>query len=267
MQHSTAFCGNLKVMASPLPKPDNLPLLFAHRGGMAHAPENSEAAFSFALESGIGGLESDVRLTADRVPVLIHDSRTSKGLLRPRIAKKNRAALPRSVLSLTDLYENFGCDFDLSLDIKVPEAAAAVVDVVRETEQREGKPVLSRLWLCHPDWNLLAKWREWWKDVRLVNSTPLARLTDGPERRCAQLAEAGIDALNFPHPDWNAGLVTLAHRFEVLAFAWDAHHERIIKELLQMGADGIYGNHVDRLLRVADNFSRSQNPPRFSPRL
>ena len=247
-------------MASSLPKPTNLPLLFAHRGGMAHAPENSEAAFRFALESGIGGLESDVRLTADGVPVLAHDSRTKKGILPQSIAKKTRAALPSSLMSLADLYHRFGCDFELSLDIKVPKAAAAVVDAAREAEQRTGEPVLSRLWLCHPDWNLLASWREQWDGIRLVNSAPLASLADGPERRCAQLSEAGIDALNFPHPDWNAGLVTLAHRFEVLAFAWDAHHERVIKELLLLGTDGIYGNHVDRLLRIAENFSRSKNP-------
>ena len=235
-------------------------MLFAHRGGMAHAPENSEAAFRFALESGIGGLESDVRLTADGVPVLAHDSRTKKGILPQSIAKKTRAALPSSLMSLADLYHRFGCDFELSLDIKVPKAAAAVVDAAREAEQRTGEPVLSRLWLCHPDWNLLASWREQWDGIRLVNSAPLSRLADGPERRCAQLSEAGIDALNFPHPDWNAGLVTLAHRFEVLAFAWDAHHERVIKELLLLGTDGIYGNHVDRLLRIAENFSRSKNP-------
>lgn len=248
-------------MESSLPQPLNLPLLFAHRGGMAHALENSEAAFRFALESGIGGVESDVRLTADGVPVLAHDSRMRKGVLRQRIAKKTRADLPRSVMSLADLYGSFGCDFELSLDVKVPEAAAAVVDAAREAEQHAGEPALSRLWLCHPDWNLLASWRERWGGIRLVNSAPLARLGEGPERRCAQLSEAGIDALNFPHPDWNAGLVTLAHRFEVLAFAWDAHHERIIKELLQMGADGIYGNHVDRLLRAAESFRRSQDAP------
>lgn len=221
---------------------------------MAHAPENSEAAFRFALESGIGGLESDVRLTADGVPVLAHDSHTRKGILRQSIAKKTREGLSHSVMSLADLYDRFGCDFELSLDIKVPQAAAAVVDTAREAEQHTGKPALSRLWLCHPDWNLLASWRERWGDIRLVNSAPLARLDEGPERRCAQLSEAGLDALNFPYPDWNAGLVTLAHRFEVLAFAWDAHHERVIKELLQIAIDGIYGNHVDRLLRVAENF-------------
>lgn len=225
---------------------------------MAHAPENSEAAFRFALEYGIGGLESDVRLTADGVAVLAHDGYLRNGILRQSIAKKTRRSLPSSVMSLADLYERFGCDFELSLDVKVPEAAEAAVNAAREAEQLAGRPALSRLWLCHPDWSLLARWRERWDSVRLVNSAPLARLSDGPERRCARLSEAGIDALNFPHPDWNAGLVTLAHRFGVLAFAWDAHHERIIKELLPMGADGIYGNHVDRLLRMAENFRLSQ---------
>ena len=225
---------------------------------MAHAPENSEAAFRFALESGIGGLESDARLTADGVAVLAHDGYFRKGILRYSIAKKTRSSLSPSVMSLTDLYERFGCDFELSLDVKVLEAAEAAVNAAREAEQSTGRPALSRLWLCHPDWNLLARWREQWDGVRLVNSVPRSRLSDGPERRCAQLSGAGIDALNFPHHDWNAGLVTLAHRFEVLAFAWDAHQERVIKELLQMGADGIYGNHVDRLLRVAENFRHSQ---------
>lgn len=225
---------------------------------MAHAPENSEAAFRFALEAGIGGLESDVRLTADGVAVLAHDGYCWKGVLRRSIARKTRSSLPSSIMSLADLYERFGCDFDLSLDVKVPEAADAAVNAAREAEQRVGKPALSRLWLCHPDWNLLARWREQWDGIRLVNSAPLARLSDGPERRCAQLSEAGIDALNFPHPDWNAGLVTLTHRFGVLAFAWDAHHERVIKELLQVGADGIYGDHVDRLLRMTENFRLSK---------
>lgn len=225
---------------------------------MAHAPENSEAAFRFALETGVTGLESDVRLTADGVAVLAHGAYCRKGILRQNIAKRTHRSLPSSIMSLANLYERFGCDFELSLDVQVPEAAESAVNAAREAEQLAGQPALSRLWLCHPDWKLLARWREQWDRVRLVNSAPLARLSDGPERRCSQLSEARIDALNFPHPDWNAGLITLAHRFGVLAFAWDAHHERIIKELLQMEIDGIYGNHVDRLLRVASNFLRSQ---------
>ena len=49
------------------------PIGFAHRGARAHAPENTLAAFSLALEMGATALESDVWLTADGVAVLDHD--------------------------------------------------------------------------------------------------------------------------------------------------------------------------------------------------
>ena len=50
------------------------PLLVAHRGGAASWPENSRAAVAGALEAGVEGLEVDLFLTGDRVPVLVHDA-------------------------------------------------------------------------------------------------------------------------------------------------------------------------------------------------
>ncbi|MDX9766740.1 MAG: glycerophosphodiester phosphodiesterase family protein [Ectothiorhodospiraceae bacterium] len=47
--------------------------LVAHRGDCAHYPENSLPALASALKSGVNHLEFDVQLTADRVPVLLHD--------------------------------------------------------------------------------------------------------------------------------------------------------------------------------------------------
>lgn len=52
----------------------NSPLIIAHRGASAHAPENTLAAFQMAIDTGCDGLEFDVRLAADGVPVVIHDS-------------------------------------------------------------------------------------------------------------------------------------------------------------------------------------------------
>ena len=49
------------------------PVAFAHRGARAHAPENTLEAFRLALRLGATGLESDVWLTSDGVPVLDHD--------------------------------------------------------------------------------------------------------------------------------------------------------------------------------------------------
>jgi glycerophosphoryl diester phosphodiesterase len=49
------------------------PLVFAHRGGCALGPENTLAAFDLGMESGADGLELDVHLSADGVPVVHHD--------------------------------------------------------------------------------------------------------------------------------------------------------------------------------------------------
>lgn len=57
--------------------------IFAHRGASQLAPENTMPAFELAYESGAEGIETDVHLTKDFVPVLIHDEhlkRTTNGI-------------------------------------------------------------------------------------------------------------------------------------------------------------------------------------------
>src|SRR5947199_10826632 len=49
------------------------PLVFAHRGGSALAPENTIEAFDNGLRLGADGLELDVRLSHDGVVVVHHD--------------------------------------------------------------------------------------------------------------------------------------------------------------------------------------------------
>ncbi len=50
------------------------PLIIAHRGASGNAPENTLAAFRLALEKNADGIELDVRLSRDGVPVVFHDS-------------------------------------------------------------------------------------------------------------------------------------------------------------------------------------------------
>lgn len=49
------------------------PLIYAHRGASAHAPENTISAFILAAEQGADGIELDVKLTRDRRVVVLHD--------------------------------------------------------------------------------------------------------------------------------------------------------------------------------------------------
>lgn len=53
-------------------------LRIAHRGASLHAPENTLAAFETAIRQGIDAIEFDVRLTADGVPVVVHDDRLER---------------------------------------------------------------------------------------------------------------------------------------------------------------------------------------------
>ena len=48
-------------------------IVFGHRGARGEAPENTLAGFGYARRLGVDGLELDVRLSADRQLVVIHD--------------------------------------------------------------------------------------------------------------------------------------------------------------------------------------------------
>ncbi len=72
------------------------PLNIGHRGASGEAPENTRLAFELALRQGADGLEFDVHLSADGVPVVIHDwrlERTTSG--RGRVSDHSVAALGR----------------------------------------------------------------------------------------------------------------------------------------------------------------------------
>lgn len=234
-----------------LPSLRKPPVGFAHRGARAHAPENTIEAFQLALRLGATGLESDVWLTEDRQPVLDHDGFAGGRLRRRPIARTRAADLPPHIPRLADLYAACGTGFDLSLDIKDPEAITHVVAVARDAGAEH------RLWVCHPDWQLVATWRDLSPALKLVDSTRLKRIKEGPERRVAALREAGIDALNLHHTDWSGGLIALAHRFERYALGWDAQFDRVLDELIDSGIDGVFSDHTDRMMAAIARFAPS----------
>jgi glycerophosphoryl diester phosphodiesterase len=75
------------------------PLIIGHRGASAIAPENTLAAFERALLDGADGIEFDVRLARDRVPVVIHDPT----LRRTGLREGSVAALSSDELSQVDV--------------------------------------------------------------------------------------------------------------------------------------------------------------------
>ena len=231
-------------MQQRLPSLLEHPVAFAHRGGKAHAPENTIEAFKLGLKLGATGLESDVWLTADGVPVLDHDGLVKTRFSKRTIGEMRRSQLPSFIPTVADLLDSCGTNYHLSLDLKGPDVGLRVLEVVKDV----GPDLLPRLWLCHPSWQALLPLRDHVEGARLVDSTRLVRIKEGPERRAATLASEGIDAINMHHTDWNGGLVTLFHRFELCAIAWDLQFEHVLRPILRMGIDGVHSDWVDRMM-------------------
>jgi glycerophosphoryl diester phosphodiesterase len=228
-------------------------IAFAHRGAPGPGQrENTLPAFRGALAAGLSALESDVWLTADDVPVLVHDGALWLRRQRRRIRDTRAADLPSWLPSLPDLYRELGADYALSLDLKDADAAGAVLAAADDVG------ATSRLWLC-ASVRVLRRCRALSSAVRLANSTRLrGQLADPLVHR---LADEGIDALNLRSPEWTPARVDLVHGAGRLAFAWDVQTDAMLSRVLGDGCDAVYSDSVALLLglgrkeRVAVNGS------------
>lgn len=233
-------------MQQRLPSLLDPPIAFAHRGARAHAPENTLEAFDLAGKLGATGLETDVWLTADGVPVLDHDGIVGRGLRKRRIDEVARADLPDHVPTLEELVDTLDDSMAVSIDVCDPAAYGPIASIIRAASS----DLAARTWLCDPDLDRLVARRAELSDLRLVHSTRLAKLADGPERHAFRLQREGIDAMNMHRTDWSGGLVVLFHRFDRLAFSWDLQFDHQLEAAVRMGIDAVYSDHVDTMADV-----------------
>ena len=112
--------------------------VLGHRGASGLRPENTLAAFALARDLGVDGLEFDVRMSADGVPVVHHDptlERTTnlKGPVRARTARElGRADTGggEGVPTVAEVLEATG-DLPLLIELKEAEATLPLLDAVR----------------------------------------------------------------------------------------------------------------------------------------
>jgi glycerophosphoryl diester phosphodiesterase len=128
--------------------------------------------------------------------------------------------------------------------VKDPAAAPAVCEVARASGDPE------RLWLCHWSWRTAAGFRELDPRVRPVDSTRTSVMRTPPRERARRMVELGIDALNLHWSDWDEALAAefRAHGRKLLA--WDAQDDAALRRALALGVDGVFSDHVARMMRA-----------------
>ncbi len=213
---------------------------FAHRGAPGPGVrENTLTAFRAAIDGGARALESDVWLTSDAVPVLVHDGYLGRWPLRQDLTRVRTDRLPEWLPTLAQLYEECGTGSELSLDVKDPGGAAAIFSVA------QAAGAAHRLWLCGST-DQLRSWRPLSDAPHLVASTTLRR---GPaEPVASDVAAAGGEVVNLRWPEWTRGHLAAVHQQGLKAFAWDVQRRDVLDRLLGWGIDGVYSDSVHLLV-------------------
>jgi glycerophosphoryl diester phosphodiesterase len=228
-------------------------LLWAHRGASAAAPENTLAAFALAERQGADGIELDVQLSRDGVPVILHDEtleRTSTGH-----GRADRLSWPE--LQQLDAGSWFGAAFageriprlaevlawaddrlQLNLEVKDAAAAAALLATLRQYPQ-------ARVLISSFDHQLLAALRS--MDPQL----PLAFLNDSRFWRRALQRAVTAGAVSF-HPRVNQvtrSLVSACHEQGLVVYPWTVDDVATARRLQQLGVAGVFSNRPGELRR------------------
>jgi glycerophosphoryl diester phosphodiesterase len=214
---------------------------FAHRGG-APGPENTLASFAAALAMGAGGLETDAWLSRDGAVVLDHDG--VGGVDRnQRIADLRRDELPAHIPTIDELYTACGTDYELAIDVKAP----AIADAVAAAAQRFG--AADRLWVVAPAASYLARLSAGHRVMTVRGNV----LRSGRRRAAFSAARAaGIEVINARWLWWTGSLVDEVHAMGMRAFGYDAQKRVSLDRSLGIGLDGIFSDHVDRMLAAID---------------
>jgi glycerophosphoryl diester phosphodiesterase len=121
------------VKASPADRIER-PLILAHRGDWRHEPENSIGAMTAALAvAGCDGVELDVRISKDGVPVVIHDATLARVQGRPdRVDALTIDALRAcGVPALGDVLSVLPQDAFLDVELKGADHGDATAAVLR----------------------------------------------------------------------------------------------------------------------------------------
>ncbi|MGW6819037.1 glycerophosphodiester phosphodiesterase [Streptomyces sp. NPDC055005] len=215
-----------------------------HRGDPYRVRENTLDSIRSAFARGADAVEIDVRLTRDRVPVVLHDETLQRlwghdvrldAVTAPQLKELTRGGIPTLREALTAagagrvMVDLPGADSD---------AVRTVVGQVRECGARE------RTYYCAGPESMLA--------VRAADpgaEIALTWTTLSPPRRV--LIDAVAPAwLNYRFGLVDRELTDALHRDGLLVSAWTADTKRSMRALIAAGVDSITTNRVDALTAV-----------------
>ena len=220
--------------------------VYAHRGASAEAPENTLAAFRRAVDAGADGIELDVHLASDGVPVVIHDDTLDRTTAGTGAVAAQRAALLQTLdagawfsphfageplPTLEETLRLLAGRLRINLEVKESRSGLAVLELLRAFPAAD--VVISSF-----DHALLAALRRTSPDL------PLAVLLEAGNWRRALARATALRASAFhPHVDLvSRPLLAACRRLHLPVYAWTVDDPGRARSLARIGVAGLFTN-------------------------
>ena len=232
------------------------PLIIAHRGASARAPESTAAAIREAAHAGADMVELDVQVTGDGRLVIFHDKRLERttdgrgvvthtryvdmarrdagGWFHPRFSGE-RILLVSQALRCIPL--RMGVNLELKRTASPQRLIRRLLRLLRHCAQSR------RLLLSSFDPALIRLARSSRRPVALICRTQ-------PDRSLQQAIRLGCAAWHPFHTLATPRRIAAAHAAGLRVHAWTVDEVRAARRLARMGVDGVFTNDPARLVRA-----------------
>jgi glycerophosphoryl diester phosphodiesterase len=235
-------------------------LNFAHRGARKQAPENTLPAFRLAADLGADGVELDVHLSADGVPMVIHNARVDETTNGSGMVKEKTLAELREldagcrfsdrfagtpIPTLSEVLAEIGAQLLVNIELKAGNNSSQLVQKAVELVRRHN--MAHRVMFSSFDVLLLRC------SQQLAPGIPVGYLYFSPIlplRVRGWLASSLIGRCEAFHPRFslvNEHYVAWAHRHHYHVNVWTVNEIDDIERMCALGVDMIMSDYPDRV--------------------
>lgn len=232
-------------------------MVYAHRGGTVHAPQNTLAAFESAYRIGADGVETDVHPTRDGEVVVCHnyflsEASNGKGLVYKRTLAELRKLdfgikyaeeFKGTRIPTLDEFLAHAARFDtgtLNIEIKIPRVRGT--DIVRKTVEAVRRHGLTdRLVISSFDHRILAQAKRLEPRCRTAYLSPTPALVNILHMLTPLKTAKSVNADCY-HPSilfTSARQIRRAHAMGLEVNVWTINSPKDMQKSLRYGADGI----------------------------
>ena len=226
------------------------PLIIAHRGASAEAPENTLAAFRRALGLKADAIELDVQVTRDGVPVVFHDEDLRRltgrtGRLVEKSWRDLRALRVRGAAAIPCLADVLALTrgrIRVQIELKRGARVAPVIRVINRARAAR--------------WVILASFEPALvrRAARLAPAIPRMLIAEGRAGApdfLRRMAAASAGGLSLHHRTvMGRAFVERIHRAGASLWCWTVNDARRARRLAGWGVDGLVGDNPALLKRV-----------------